>query len=455
MILDSVQREQRLRFYTAWLIVGLSSLAIPARVWAHDIPSDVTVQALVRPSGRQLQLLVRVPLQSIRDIEFPQNQSGYLDVVKLAPLLPDAARLWISDFIELYEGDDVLPRPRMLATQVSVPSDHSFQSVDDAVRHVTGPPLPNTANIFWNQALLDVLLEYPIHSDRSRFSIRPNLERLGARVVTVLRFVPPDGAPRSYEFVGSAGLVRLDPSWYQAAASFIRLGFVHILDGTDHLLFLLCLVIPFRRWRGLLAVVTAFTVAHSITLIASAWNLAPDALWFPPLIETLIAASIVWMALENIVGASTVRRRWIAAFCFGLVHGFGFSFALREKLQLAGTHLLASLLAFNIGVELGQILVLAFLVPALYLLFRFGVAERMGTILLSALVAHTGWHWMIDRGEQLRRYSFEWPAFSAGAVALAMRSLLFIAILLGLLMLVHQIVRHKFGRVPKSAGGVN
>src|SRR3954451_21778451 len=118
MILDSVQREQRLRFYTAWLIVGLSSLAIPARVWAHDIPSDVTVQALVRPSGRQLQLLVRVPLQSIRDIEFPQNQSGYLDVVKLAPLLPDAARLWISDFIELYEGDDVLPRPRMLATQV-------------------------------------------------------------------------------------------------------------------------------------------------------------------------------------------------------------------------------------------------------------------------------------------------------------------------------------------------
>jgi len=102
------------------------------------------------------------------------------------------------------------------------------------------------------------------------------------------------------------------------------LGFFHILDGTDHLLFLFCLVIPFRRFRALIPVVTAFTVAHSITLIASAYNLAPDALWFPPLIETLIAMSIVYMALENIVGGATVQRRWMITFGFGLVHGFGF-----------------------------------------------------------------------------------------------------------------------------------
>ena len=108
---------------------------------------------------------------------------------------------------------------------------------------------------------------------------------------------------RAFEFDGDPGLVRLDPRWHQAAWQFVKLGFFHILDGTDHLLFLFCLVIPFRRFRSLVAVVTAFTVAHSITLIASAYNLAPDALWFPPLIETLIAMSIVYMALENIVGA--------------------------------------------------------------------------------------------------------------------------------------------------------
>ena len=154
-----------------------------------------------------------------------------------------------------------------------------------------------------------------------------------------------------------------------------------------------------------MVVVTAFTVAHSITLIASAYGLVPDRLWFPPLIETLIAASIVYMALENIVGASTNRRRWMVAFGFGLVHGFGFSFALRENLQFAGSHLLTSLLAFNFGVELGQLAVLAAATSRYSnLFFRFVVDERMGTIILSALVAHTGWHWMIERFDHLRQF---------------------------------------------------
>src|SRR6185295_10784529 len=117
------------------------------------------------------------------------------------------------------------------------------------------------------------------------------------------------------------------------------------------------------------------------------FGFAPDGLWFPPLIETLIAITIVAMALENIVYASLGRSaalssRWIVAFAFGLVHGFGFSFALRETLQFAGDHLLTSLLAFNVGVEIGQLVVLATLIPLLELLFRFGPPERIGTIIL-------------------------------------------------------------------------
>ena len=135
-------------------------------------------------------------------------------------------------------------------------------------------------------------------------------------------------------------------------------------------------------------IVTAFTVAHSITLIASAYQLAPGALWFPPLIETLIAMTIFYMALENIVGVRPAAR-WVVTFAFGLVHGFGFSFVLEHTLQFAGSHLLTSLLAFNIGVELGQLLVLAILVPLLNLLFKHVVAERMGTIILSVIVGHT------------------------------------------------------------------
>jgi hypothetical protein len=295
------------------------------------------------------------------------------------------------------------------------------------------------------------------------FSIQPRLARLGIRTLTVLRFLPPGGAVRAFEFQGEPGLVRLDPRWHQAALQFVKLGFTHILDGTDHLLFLFCLVIPFRRLRALVAVVTAFTVAHSITLFASAYNLAPDALWFPPLIETLIATSIVYMALENIVGASyegaegalptprtsvmagsasaAFKRRWVVAFAFGLVHGFGFSFALRQTLQFAGSHLLASLLSFNIGVELGQLLVLVMLVPALDALFTRVVAERTGTIVLSALVAHTAWHWMTDRAAILRQFRFEWPTLDVIFLASAMRWMMLAVVAAGLYWLVFHVLK--------------
>jgi len=224
---------------------------------------------------------------------------------------------------------------------------------------------------------------------------------------------------RAFEFTGDPGLVRLDPGWHQAAMTFVRLGFVHILDGTDHLLFLLCLVIPLRRVRPLVLVVTSFTIAHSITLAGAAMGVAPDALWFPPLVETMIAGSIVYMAIENIVSGATLARRWATAFAFGLVHGFGFSFALAETLQFAGTHLTMSLVAFNVGVELGQLFVLALMLPALHLLFRAGLPERMGTIVLSALVAHTGWHWLLERGDRLRQ--FPWPSLDAATLARALR----------------------------------
>ncbi|HTQ54900.1 MAG TPA: HupE/UreJ family protein [Bryobacteraceae bacterium] len=388
--------------------------------WGHDIPNDVTVQMYVRPVAQRLNVLVRVPMKAIRDIDFPQR-GGYLDIERAGPMLADASQLWIGNFLEIYEGDQRLPKPRVTAARITLESDRSFASYESAAALFSAPRLGGDVAVVWNQTVLDVWFEYPIVSEQSRFSVHPALARLGQRVITVLRFLPPGGAVRAFEFTGDPGLVRLDPRWHQAALQFVRLGFLHILDGTDHLLFLLCLVIPFRRFRALVPVVTAFTVAHSITLIASAYNLAPDALWFPPLIETLIAASIVYMALENIVGGATVHRRWMIAFGFGLVHGFGFSFALRETLQFAGSHLLASLLSFNIGVELGQLLVLVALIPVLELLFRHVVAERMGTIILSAIVAHTGWHWMTERWERFAQYHVAWPEVTLPVVVAGMR----------------------------------
>jgi hypothetical protein len=176
--------------------------------------------------------------------------------------------------------------------------------------------------------------------------------------------------------------------------------------------------------------VTSFTIAHSITLIASALGLAPNALWFPPLIETLIALSIVFMEFENIIGAK-LQRRWMIAFGFGLIHGFGFSFALSESLQFAGAHLLTSLLSFNIGVEFGQLFVLAITVPVLDYMFRRWLPEVMGTIALSAFLAHTGWHWMTERMNALLQYNFTVPALNLAFAAVLMRWLMLALIIVG------------------------
>ena len=430
----------------AALVVGLL-LALPAGTAAHDVPADVLVQAFVKLDGQRLHLLIRVPLVAMRDINFPTRGPGYLDLARVDATLRDAAILWIGDEVALYEGETRLENQQLVAARVSLPSDTSFGTYEDALAHVMGPRLPDDTELYWQQGMLDVLFQYPIQSDQSNFSIHLGLWRLAVRVVTVLQFLPPGDVVRAFQYLGDPGLVKLDPRWRQAALQFVELGFFHILDGIDHLLFLACLVIPFRRFRALIPVVTAFTVAHSITLIASAYDLAPGALWFPPLIETLIATSIVYMAAENIVGVG-VQRRWMITFGFGLVHGFGFSFALRETLQFAGSHLLTSLLSFNVGVELGQLLVLVLLIPILEILFRFVVAERIGTIILSAVVAHTGGHWVIERLGVLRQYPFQWSSLSVAELASAFGWLMLI--LAGLVWLVFGILRHPAERSAKG-----
>jgi hypothetical protein len=407
-------------------------------VTAHEVPATIRINMFVKPAGDRLELLIRVPLAAMQEVDFPRRGPGYLEVSRADNALRHATKVWLIDNIDVYENEVRLPAPRIAHARVSLASDRSFTSYEQARAHVEAARLPDDLDLYWNQQLLDVLLEYPIRSERSDFAIHARTERLGQQVLTALRFLPPGGAARAFEFHGDPGLLRLDPRWHQAALQFAISGFRHILQGIDHLLFLLCLVIPLRQLRALIVVVTSFTIAHSISLIASALNFAPDALWFPPLIETLIALTIVYMALENIVGTN-IHRRWMITFAFGLVHGFGFSFALRESLQFAGDHLLASLLAFNIGVEIGQLLVLFMLVPVISLVFRYVVAERLGIIILSAFVAHTGWHWFLERGEQLLRFPL--PSLDAAFLASLMRGLMAALVLAAVVAFAHSLLK--------------
>ena len=415
---------------TAALLVGLTLLLPTWSGEAHEIPADVTVQAFVKPDGGTLRMIVRVPLVSMRDYDFPVREPGYLIISDTDPLIQGAAGEWIANYVQMYEGSELLARPVVAAVRIAIPGDRAFRTYDEAIANVLSAPLSDNIELPPQQAMLDVLLEWSIMSEESDFSIDSRYAQLGIRTVTVLRFLPAGGTERAFQYSGNPGLVRLDPRWHQAAWRFVVLGFDHILDGIDHLLFLFCLVVPFRSFWALVPIITSFTAGHSITLIAAALGLSPQALWFPPLIETLIALSIVYMAFENILGAK-LKSRWMIAFSFGLVHGFGFSFALSEVLQFGGSHLLTSLVSFNIGVEFGQLFVLALTVPLLELLFRKVLPEVGGIVVLSALLAHTGWHWMTERGGQLLQYDFRAPIMGVGFAATALRWLMLTLIIFG------------------------
>lgn len=372
-----------------------------------------------KPEGERLHVLIRIPLALLLNVNLPKRGPGYLDLEQIEAAFPraieavDKGAAWFEDGSRLQ-----LAHAR---ARISVPADRSFESFDKAREHLLGPSLSPATYVFWNQGYFDAYLQYPISSARASlavdFGIAPGLRD---RLKLDIRYVTSGGTVRAYEIGTNAGPMPLDPHWNQAAWSFVKSGFAHILDGPDHLLFLLCLILPFRRLSGyLVAVITSFTIAHSITLIGSAYGLTPDGKWFQPLIETMIAASVLFMAIENVFGWD-MARRWIWSGLFGLVHGFGFSFLLASQLQFAGSHLLLSLVAFNIGIELGQLLVLLVALPAIVLVLRSGlVGERTFTLVVSVLVAHTAWHWATARGEELWEMGWATDATLLALCALA------------------------------------
>ena len=176
------------------------------------------------------------------------------------------------------------------------------------------------------------------------------------------------------------------------SGSFLLLGVEHILTGYDHLLFLLALLLRGGRLVSLLKIITAFTLAHSVTLAVAVLGLVaiPDRL-----VESVIAASIVWVAMENLILREAPSQRWLVSFLFGLVHGFGFASAL-TPLKLPGWNLAKALLGFNLGVEAGQALVVLFLLPLL--VWMRGAAWEPRAVRAASLgVAVVGLAWFVER----------------------------------------------------------
>lgn len=178
----------------------------------------------------------------------------------------------------------------------------------------------------------------------------------------------------------------------KGAASFFLLGVEHIATGYDHLLFLLALILCGGNFVQLLKIITAFTLAHSVTLGAAAL----DIITLPSvLVEAVIALSIAYVGFENLFPRFAVSRRWTISFLFGLVHGFGFSSVLKE-IGLPKDSLLLSLLNFNLGVEAGQLVAVLIIVPLLMQLRKTAWEEK--TVRgLSAIVLIVGLALFVER----------------------------------------------------------
>ncbi len=212
-----------------------------------------------------------------------------------------------------------------------------------------------------------VVVDYACGAQIRDLRIRDDLfDVLGPDYHTLARIDAP-GQTTQFAFSTEARETRIElhgPTRSLGIGSFVLLGVEHILTGWDHLLFLLGLLLCGGGWLSLLKIITAFTIAHSLTLGLAVLDVVtlPDRL-----VEAVIGLSIAFVAAENIFMRPVVARRWVVSFAFGLVHGFGFSSALRE-LGLRTHGLLLALFGFNLGVEIGQGLVVAMILPALYFL---------------------------------------------------------------------------------------
>ncbi len=237
-------------------------------------------------------------------------------------------------------------------------------------------------------------LRFDCHAALRTLEIRDDLsDILGAQYHTIANVQWPGGS-QQFVFMTQARTLRVDLGGAAVSGprGFFLLGIEHILTGYDHLLFLLALVLRGGNFVSLLKIVTAFTIAHSITLALAVLNIVvlPGRL-----VEATIAASIAYVAAENLFMKRPVSHRWAVSFLFGLVHGFGFSSVLRE-LGLPQQGLAWSLLTFNLGVEVGQAAAIVAILPLLLWARRFKWEPR-AIAALSALVLAVGLVLLVER----------------------------------------------------------
>jgi hypothetical protein len=257
--------------------------------------------------------------------------------------------------------------------------------------------------LYVGDTIVDIILRYrpgaPVYNYSVSSTLDPGLPGQDKTANLILDYSP--GGTKVFRARGLlAEPVSISRSALSAIGTFLKEGVRHILEGLDHVLFILCLVLGATRLSSLAWRVTGFTIGHSITLTAGFFGFVPSGAWFVPAVETAIALSIIYAAaivlLPHRQLGTSERNLFAITSAIGLVHGLGFSFVLHKILQVDAPNIWQSLLAFNLGVEIGQLIIILAVWPAFHLIQK--VSERVwyaGRIVTSAICIGVAalWTW--------------------------------------------------------------
>ena len=338
---------------------------------AHQINTSYSTLAVGDSAG----VLMLAIDESDLYLLFPELDANGDGALWADEVVADAERsqAWLGDRAQLRVDDRMLP---LVARHPRVESDADGNLFLRATFDVDLP-----ADLARLQVDFSQLLRPPLQA------VHRNLLKINIPGRTEALVVLSADQPLHDVLVREGG----DVSIWSQVGRFIWLGVEHIWIGYDHIMFLLALIVIGSRLGPLVKIVTAFTVAHSITLVLAAleWVALPS-----QLVEAGIALSIAYVAAENF-WLRDARHRWILTFCFGFVHGFGFANVLRD-LGLPSQGLIASLLAFNVGVEIGQVVIVALVFPLILWLSRQRFHER-AVQLVSGIILLFGLGWLVER----------------------------------------------------------
>lgn len=338
----------------------------------------------------------------------------YIDVKQLKNSTDGLALLAMQGLELSVDGEIVDPKVEHV-NLYQVGTQPNFATLDDARKSFQDKQSFDAfeQDVYVGDTTVDVLLRYTTQGAVYKYAISSNLNP-GLPDQDETANLVLDYSPGGVQVFRARGLLHepviVTGSVFDAVVTFIKEGVKHILEGLDHVLFVICLVLGAMRFGPLLWRVTGFTIGHSITLSLGFFGFVPTGAWFVPAVETGIALSIIYVAFVAVApdlkpDFKQKKNEWTVVAVTGLIgllHGLGFSFVLQHILQVTSPNIWQSLLAFNLGVEIGQVLIVIASFSIFYLISLLGArATKINRYIVAGVCASIALYWVIERGSNI------------------------------------------------------